>query len=108
MGKKRELLQYVELHERTWGDDMYPDRPGLEDILSAEIVAFWRVSRRGKLEPNYRITLHDNLIEVERRISKAFVRMHLESPKERFICAFKGDDEIRAVGVRIRFERVGD
>lgn len=35
------FLEIVELHERMWGTEQYPQRPKLSDLLSSPIVVLW-------------------------------------------------------------------
>ncbi|MBO9310294.1 MAG: hypothetical protein J7551_10995 [Chloroflexi bacterium] len=35
------FMELVQLHEREWGTELYPDRPSLAELLSAPIVAMW-------------------------------------------------------------------
>lgn len=35
------FMELVQIHEREWGTEMYPNRPSLADLLSAPIVAVW-------------------------------------------------------------------
>ena len=43
----KDFMAYVQAHERQWGMDTYPDRPALESILKARVVAFWIDSSKG-------------------------------------------------------------
>lgn len=35
------FMELVQIHEREWGTEMYPNRPSLADLLNAPIVAVW-------------------------------------------------------------------
>ena len=35
------FMEMVQLHERSWGTAIYPERPSLADLLSAPLVAMW-------------------------------------------------------------------
>jgi hypothetical protein len=38
---KKGFMELLQIHEREWGTEMYPNRPSLADLLNAPIVAVW-------------------------------------------------------------------
>jgi hypothetical protein len=40
-GTSNLFMEMVQLHERTWGQDSYPNRPTLHQLLSAKFVVVW-------------------------------------------------------------------
>lgn len=64
-------MKCVELHERAWGQETYPKRPALSQILEAEIVVFWKkrydpnTSRKKAQDELWTITLHTHQTALE-------------------------------------------
>jgi hypothetical protein len=42
------FTDYVELHERKWGEQQYLGRPNLKQLLNVPIVAMWKNGKRFK------------------------------------------------------------
>lgn len=97
------FMGHVQLHERAWGMDKYPDRPGLDDILKARIVAFWRVKNT---DEGYRITLHESGDEIVDYINKLLFETPVHPPDRRLVKLFIEQQEVRIKGVKLILERV--
>lgn len=54
------FIDMVQQHEREWGNERYPQRPALADLLSAKVVAWWRKEDDEK-ETRLMASVHDNL-----------------------------------------------
>ena len=96
---KQNFMSAVEEHERNWGNESYPKRPSLFDILNAPVVVFWE---EGETETRHTITLHDTLEEIE----KFFIRLLIaksKEPKKRIVQVFENQEKMILKGVRIVF-----
>lgn len=96
------FIEYVEHHERVWGTDNYPNRPSLSQILSAPVVVFWKdVDPK---QPRLTITTHDELLDIERYITKLVFRATIDPPRQRLKRIFKDQKRVRIQGVKILFD----
>lgn len=95
-------MELVQLHERSWGMEQYPDRPPLVKLLSSPITVMWMADHRrsadGKIttfqdpevSKRFMFSVHESVEELNeillalvftgkmpstaRRISKIYVR----------------------------------
>jgi hypothetical protein len=96
------FIAYVEIHERSWGNQAYPDRPGLADLLSAPVVVFWYPHKpRGDGEPaRYPATIHADLDALDAYFTeKAFNRAEPAIPVPYRI--FANQQRVRIKGLRL-------
>ena len=102
MAKK--LLELVQVHERAWGNDSYPGRPTLEDIINSPVVAFWIDSSRagGK---KYIITLHNDLQPIEAYLRTLLVRLPIGFPARRLAILFVNGRETQ-IGAKFAFRAI--
>ncbi len=61
------FMELVQLHERMWGTEPYPNRPSLSDLLKGPIVVMWvdthpaaRKRTDGGLERNFTFAVYAN------------------------------------------------
>jgi hypothetical protein len=104
---EKNFLDYVQQHERTWGNQTYPNKPNLQQVLEANVVVFWLPigsERNIKEAPQYTITLHDELRELEDYFAKLLFRAQIEPPKQRVAQIFAKGKRVRIKGVKIEFE----
>lgn len=99
-----DFISFVQEHERTWGTETYPNRPGLSDFLGAAVVVFWQPT--DKTNGRYTATLHKDLTEVEQYFAKLLFRAQIEPPKQRVYKVFAKTKEIRVKSVQVTFETV--
>lgn len=105
--KELGFLDYVQDHERTWGNETYSGKPNLQDFLQASVVVFWQTigaEKSIKEMPRYTATLHKNLDELEAYFSKLLFRAQLEPPKQRVVQIFAQGKPVRIKSVRVEFE----
>jgi hypothetical protein len=102
------FIDYVQLHERIWGLQNYPNRPSLAAILQARVVALWYPldadqQKKGGSgdEPRFIITLHDDFDAVQEYVSRIVFRLQVAVPKQRLWKIFSGGKEVRVTGVKI-------
>jgi hypothetical protein len=98
------LTAYIELHERTWGMKQYTGRPKLDAILKAPVVVFWRAND-GKDE-RWTITLHENLLDLEKYFTRMLFRSNVEPPKRRVVKIFKEGKAVIVRSVKILFQEI--
>ena len=100
------FMDYVQFHERIWGDETYTNRPELQQILDADVVVFWQeIGPENMQNRRFHVTLHDKLDEVERHIAKAIQRTHNnEFPDERIHRIFKNGVRVNIKRIHVEFE----
>ncbi|MEZ4670289.1 MAG: hypothetical protein R3E39_20475 [Anaerolineae bacterium] len=103
---KSKFLEYVQLHERSWGIKTYPGRPTLEQFLASPVVVFWKATNTKTIEdqPVITATLYDDLRGVEDYFIKLVFRAQIEPPKVRLSQVFSNKKSVKIRGVRIMFE----
>jgi hypothetical protein len=101
--KAETFLDLVELHERAWGREGYPNKPSLADIMSSPIVVFWKP--REPDDKKYRglhtITLHESIRDVEIYLLKLLTRALTDYP-DRYMYRIY-DNKHRVILKTIRF-----
>jgi len=96
------FLGFLELNERAWGGDTYADRPKLEAILGAHVVAFWRSTHRR--DPACRVTIHINLNEVHRYAAEMLIHSNTRTPDRRLMRLYVGGQRARIKGIKLILE----
>lgn len=99
------LLSWIQLHERAWGQDRYPNRPSLEDMLHAPVLAFWFPAKRG--ETRYTVSVHASLRDLNAYATHLLVYSKVEQPQQRLARLFVDGRRVKIRGVRILIEEVG-
>lgn len=74
-------MHMVELHERVWGTDTYRQRPGLQQILSMPVVAFWFPAQRR--DNRFTITLHTSILDIEAYFLNLLIHTSKMPPQRR-------------------------
>lgn len=97
------FMGLVELHERNWGTDTYPERPRLSDILDAPVVVFWNSA--DKNESRHLITLHDDLRQLNAFVEDMFLNQNTRRIDRRFSRIYHNRQEIKITGLRLVFDR---
>jgi hypothetical protein len=104
---EKQFLDYVQEHERTWGNEIYPGKPTLQDFLKAGVVVFWQVvgaDKNIKSAPRYTATIHKQLSELEDYFAKLLFRAQVEPPKNRVVQIFSNGKPVLIKGVKVEFE----
>ncbi len=100
MNANDSFMHYVELHERAWGMDKYPDRPSLQQLLTAPVVAFWYLHDRR--ESRYVASLHQDLNELNAYVSSMVVHnSKVRVPERRLARLFVSRRPVVIKGVRL-------
>lgn len=113
------FMELVQLHEREWGTEIYPNRPSLADLLSAPIVAMWMgdaprptpLSGRGgigrlavetTLPRRFLLSVHQRLEELD-PLLLSMVVAGKPSPvaNRKLLRLFVGQKPIKILGVRL-------
>jgi hypothetical protein len=103
----KSFMDYVQDHERSWGNETYQGRPNLAELIQSPVVVFWEVlksEKNIKEVPPYTVSLHKSLSEVEHYFAKILVRAQVEAPKQRIYRIFANGKEVRIKKVTIEFE----
>src|SRR5690242_6202714 len=89
------FLVYVQLHERLWGMDTYPERPTLGEMLNAPVAALWypaaeddKAKKDIFKQERFTVTLHKDLREIETYITRLMFRMSVQTPRHRLARVF--------------------
>lgn len=61
------LMDLIQLHERKWGERVYPGRPSLESLMSSKVIAMWFVG------PRFILTTHESVTELSTLIGYVLV-----------------------------------
>jgi len=104
---EKNFLDYVQEHERTWGNETYTGKPNLQDFLQASVVVFWQTigdEKNIKVAPRYTATVHKDLSELEDYFAKLLFRAQVEPPKNRVVQIFANGKPVRIKGVKVEFE----
>jgi hypothetical protein len=96
------FMDWVQLHERSWGSRSYPARPSLEQILAAPVVTFWQAAKEAK-HPSYTIRLYEDLQDVEKYLTRLLLRSSIEPPKERLVRIYAHRKRMTIRAVRVLF-----
>lgn len=97
------FMGLVELHERNWGTETYPDKPRLSDILDAPVVAFWRSAERN--EARHLVTLHDDLDQLNAYFEDMFLNQSTRKMDRRLDRIYFKRERINVKGLRLLFEK---
>jgi hypothetical protein len=81
--KTETFMNWVQLHERAWGNEVYPGRPSLDAIMGAPCVTFWRPLVGKYRNERYLIRLYTRQAELEHYLLRQLYRSPLEMTKER-------------------------
>lgn len=110
MAVENDSLKMIELHERTWGEESYPGRPGLADMMKAPVLVFWRQSLRPGRRPDdrYKASIHEGLEDVEAYLTKTLFRLTVKQPERVIARIYINGRRVRVSGITIHFEETGD
>lgn len=103
MSEPKDFMDYVQEHERSWGNEAYTGRPDLADFLQSPVVVFWKPTD-SKNTGRLTATLHKDLAELEQHFAKLLFRTQVETPKQRVYKIYSKGREIRVKAVHIEFE----
>lgn len=108
------FLGYIQLHERLWGMDTYPERATLEEMLSAPVAAMWypaaeddKAKKDIFKQERFTITLHQDLRDIETYINRLIFRISIQTPRHRLSRVFVKGKEVKVKSVAITFEATG-
>lgn len=111
-----ELLEFVQKHERSWGNESYTGRPTLAQILAANVVVFWAYSGKSlhstlgkrasqELPPAREIiTLHNDTREIESYLTRLVFFAKDNPPDRKYLRAFVNQRPVKIKSVRIEFD----
>ncbi len=102
-GQPKSFMDFVQLHERTWGTERYSVRPGLGSIIQSPVVAFWQTQ-----DPHrpYKITLHENTDAIEKHILRLVIGTRFQESKEKLAVIFQHHKRIGIAGFSIIFREI--
>lgn len=100
----KDFIDYVQQHEREWGNETYSGRPSLDEILRAPVVIFWQPVDSKSTNGRRVVTLHNDLKEVQEHLEKLLIRSQLEFPRQRIYRMFAKGKQIRIKAVHVEFE----
>lgn len=106
MSDEDAFLRVVSLHERWWGQEEYPGRPTLKQILEAKVIAFWLPPKGSPLP--YTVTIHNDLRDIEKYLLAIVIHSEQEMPRLRLAAIFKNRKRVRVKSVQIVFRLEGD
>lgn len=105
----RSFMDYVQDHERDWGNETYDNRPGLAAILTSPVVVFWKPNPDDiHNEKRLKITLHNDTEDLERILTRLMFITRQEPPDERIYAVFQDQQRIMVAHVSITFRPASD
>lgn len=121
MNLQKSFMELVQLHERQWGTELYPDRPSLAELLSAPIVAMWTsdatryTTLSGRGTPRYTpevntpsrfmLSVHQRLEELDPLLLAMVVAGKVApSANRKLVRLFIDQKPIKILGVRLLLE----
>ncbi len=117
------FMELVQLHEREWGTELYPNRPSLADLLNAPIVAMWTgdaprpaaLSGRGgigrltvetTLPQRFLLSVHQRLEELDPLLlSMVVAGKPSPATNRKLLRLFVGQKPIKVLGVRLLLDK---
>lgn len=106
MAKAQEFIERVQEHERTWGNDSYPGRPSLSEVLSAPVVVFWQ--RKKDKKTSETITIHDSVEELERYFARLLLAV-IDSGDSRAVpIVYQNQKRMTIRGVKVYLKEAED
>lgn len=100
--KLKAFMEFVQYHERSWGDEDYPSRPDLIDILRSPVCVFWQ--ELGNQSNRYTVSLHHDMREIEEYMAQLIFRRNNIAPDKRLVRIFTNAKPTRIKGIKIIFE----
>ena len=99
------LLKIIEVHERCWGTEKYTDRPTLQAMLNARIVAVW-YSMKKHHKKCFVITIHEDINEIETYFTKVVMAYGKQPPERRLRSLFVDNQQVKVAGVSLILDSV--
>lgn len=99
--KDDSFMEWVEVHERAWGTEVYTGRPSLDDIMNAACVTFWRPLRKDK-HLRYIIRLYSTQAQLEHYL----IRLMFKNDSDRLSRIFIHQQLYAIKSVRLKLEKV--
>ena len=100
--KLKAFMEFVQYHERSWGDEDYPSRPDLIDILRSPVCVFWQ--DLGSQSNRYTVSLHHDMRDIEEYMAQLIFRRSNIAPDKRLVRIFTNAKPTRIKGIKIIFE----
>jgi hypothetical protein len=98
-----EFLDLVQLHERAWGVERYPQRPSLQQIMESPFVTFWSPVKQDRKE-RMTIRLYDSIGQIEEYFVRLIFRSAVHLPETRLMRIYFQQKRYVVSGVRLKFE----
>jgi hypothetical protein len=99
------FIELVQEHERSWGQDSYPGRPGLAELLNAPVVAWWvPVSvKGGKSDDRHTASVYQDLDELNKYATRLLLHSRNDPPDRRLVAVYINQKKavIRGVNIQI-------
>lgn len=105
MGQLKTFMDYVQLHERTWGTENYANRPDLGAILASPVVVFWDI---GDENGRHKATLHPDLSDVEKHLLRLLIGARKDPPKQHIAEIFQNQKRMVVGGIKITFKEAAE
>ncbi|MCA9883161.1 MAG: hypothetical protein KC546_09755 [Anaerolineae bacterium] len=100
--KLKAFMEFVQYHERSWGDEDYPNRPDLIDILRSPVCVFWQdITTQTS---RYTVSLHQDMRDIEEYMAQLIFRRNNIAPDKRLVRIFTNAKPTRIKGIKIIFE----
>src|SRR5688572_9332270 len=104
MNKEKTFIELVQLHERAWGTETYPNRPDLNALLTKPVVVMW-VTTDPKAKDRYLFSVHDNANELNDMVTGMITLTRTNLAGSRKISKIFIQQQSVKFGVKIAIEK---
>lgn len=99
---KKQFLELVEFHQKAWGTDTYKGKPNLQQLMEAQIVAFWYPANGDDL--HLTATIHRNMSEINDYLLALIMHTKTRQPVLRLAKVFERQLPKKVKEVKIIWE----
>jgi hypothetical protein len=96
----QDFMDFVQYHERDWGEEQYVNRPDLADIIGSPVVAFWLMDNT---EHPLRMTLHEDIELLSKVLLRKIIYSQKQPLEQRLYKIFRSQKELAIVDIEIKF-----
>lgn len=99
--QEQSFIDLVQQHERAWGNDGYPQRPSLADLLNAPVVVWWHKTSGD--DDRLMASIHDDLEMVNKYAMRMLLHSRVAVPEMRLAMIYVNQRkaEIRSVTIQV-------
>jgi len=92
-------MDYVQKHERHWGNTSYKGRPDLAALLQGPVVIFWKLNK----EKRPIATVHKDMDAISDYFARLLFRSTANPPDKQVLRIFENQKPMRITRVNVEF-----